>query len=609
MSAGVLRKAMDDKSLVVAANSKIDPPSLGSFTNLQIPDMHDPISSLTDGVGSFTNLQIPDMNDPISSLTDGEKCAPVEAKVFDEISQHDEPNLPCHFTALPSEMKPALEDITSEELFDEMLNSCCPTVVVTVQSDAPIKMIDEDATYPESSKVQLFTESPQRDMLVRYVTEPSFDHDPSKWQIEYEIFEDMCIAEFLMEPETIEDIYLDNLFKANEYSIPASYMPSDEMLSDVEHGESTREFNDHYILNRFPFDPGANRRDPKLSSKFMALTSSTEKEEAHTLFEDLRKRGCLFAKLYYWQPVGGVEMGVECSCNFRNSCTSYKLLGESIAHSFLYSFDGAPTYLEEQYMRTQLRYFRSGMMWYHYEIAYLIIVMQWLLMELIRYEEDAARYRCIDLVYKILVPIRRCIGVANSAVLKLHQPSNILALYTNKERWKSKVQANSLKHEKGLQFLNLMEESKFEHRNAHYVIIVDMLDRSSQFVHAGNKGAVANFLVCGGCTNVGVMKQYFKLVADALLVTLRLPISTLLLLVAADHYHLYVIMTQNSCEEIALYCLLSVDNVKQILPQFLLHSNLEDKVLFEAGGIVVNSVSDSVEVIFGNLNNYVWDPG
>nr|XP_016481432.1 PREDICTED: uncharacterized protein LOC107802434 [Nicotiana tabacum] len=214
---------------------------------------------------------------------------------------------------------------------------------------------------------------------------------------------------------------------------------------------------------------------------------------------------CLFAKLYDWVPVGGVEMGVECSCNFQNFCKSYKLLDESIAHSFLYSFDGAPTHLEErckptffinqqfqhralspgwqQSIITQLRYFRSGIIWCHYEIAYLIVVMYWLLMELINYEEDITRY---SPVYKILMMLFCWVIVPNSKVLKLHLPSKVVALFADKEGWKSKVPTHLLKLDKGLYCLSLMDEVKLEHENARYVLIVYMLGRSSQLVHAGN---------------------------------------------------------------------------------------------------------------------------
>nr|XP_018622106.1 uncharacterized protein LOC108942995 [Nicotiana tomentosiformis]XP_018622112.1 uncharacterized protein LOC108942995 [Nicotiana tomentosiformis] len=136
------------------------------------------------------------------------------------------------------------------------------------------------------------------------------------------------------------------------------------------------------------------------------------------------------------------------------------------------------------------------------------------------------------------------------------------------------------------------------------------------------------------CTDAGVISQYVKLVADALLGTLRYdirykvedsfdwmqlislqdnnlgtnsPISRLLSLMADGDSHYYIIMYHTRSEDVALNCLFAVDSVKRILLQFLLYSNLADKVIFEVGGIVVNSVSDSVEDISGNLENYVWD--
>ncbi|OIT20041.1 ruvb-like protein 1 [Nicotiana attenuata] len=60
--------------------------------------------------------------------------------------------------------------------------------------------------------------------------------------------------------------------------------------------------------------------------------------------------------------------------------------------------------------------------------------------------------------------------------------------------------------------------------------------------------------------------------------------------------------------DVALPSLLAVDNAKWMLLPLVLYSNLEGKVVFEAGGIVVNSVSHSVEDIFWNLEYYVWDP-
>ncbi|OIT03971.1 hypothetical protein A4A49_36665 [Nicotiana attenuata] len=137
------------------------------------------------------------------------------------------------------------------------------------------------------------------------------------------------------------------------------------------------------------------------------------------------------------------------------------------------------------------------------------------------------------------------------------------------------------------------------------------------------------------CTAAGVMSHWIKLIANAPLGTLRYgirykvddpfdwmqlislrddnlvtnsPISRLLSLMSDGEFCYYSVTPHTRCEDMALYCLVAVDCVKLILLQFRLYSNLADKVLFEAGGIVVNLVSDSVEHIFENLENYVWDP-
>ncbi|KAG5630347.1 hypothetical protein H5410_002064 [Solanum commersonii] len=65
----------------------------------------------------------------------------------------------------------------------------------------------------------------------------------------------MYLAEFFLEPETIEDLYLVNLFLEIEDSIPRSNMPSNEMLVK-EDGKSTDEFSAHNILCQFSFNPG-----------------------------------------------------------------------------------------------------------------------------------------------------------------------------------------------------------------------------------------------------------------------------------------------------------------------------------------------------------------
>ncbi|OIT26531.1 mitochondrial import inner membrane translocase subunit tim10 [Nicotiana attenuata] len=207
------------------------------------------------------------------------------------------------------------------------------------------------------------------------------------------------------------------------------------------------------------------------------------------------------------------EDAIPRSDMFSNEMLSDDEHGESTGgfndhpHSFLYSFDGAPTHLEEQSIITQLRNFRSGIICCHCEIAYLIAVMHWLLMELIHYEEDITRY---SPVYKILMMLSCWVGVPNSKVLKLYQPSKVLALFADKEGWKSKAPAHLLKLDKGLHCLNLMEESKLEHDNAHYVLIVYMFGRSSQLVHPGNYIYEAAAFVDMDLLVVGVNMKSFR---------------------------------------------------------------------------------------------------
>ncbi|OIS97967.1 hypothetical protein A4A49_62496, partial [Nicotiana attenuata] len=58
--------------------------------------------------------------------------------------------------------------------------------------------------------------------------------------------------------------------------------------------------------------------------------------------------------------LGRVDMIVAHNGNCIKSCAMYKLLGESIADSFMCSFDDATTQIEEQYIIDQLRSFSSG---------------------------------------------------------------------------------------------------------------------------------------------------------------------------------------------------------------------------------------------------------
>lgn len=48
---------------------------------------------------SVTNLQLADIHDPNSNLTNRDKCPLVKDKVINEISQSDEPALPRHCTS------------------------------------------------------------------------------------------------------------------------------------------------------------------------------------------------------------------------------------------------------------------------------------------------------------------------------------------------------------------------------------------------------------------------------------------------------------------------------------------------------------------------------
>ncbi|KAG5620727.1 hypothetical protein H5410_005945 [Solanum commersonii] len=148
--------------------------------------------------------------------------------------------------------------------------------------------------------------------------------------------------------------------------------------------------------------------------------------------------------------------------------------------------------------------------------------------EIIRYSECGQSYRGEEhdedeftcYMYKEcnnLMKLCFWVAIPNSTMIKWHQHSNSLALSTiNKEGWKRKVETNLLKLEHGLQYLNLIEESKFENENAYYVIIANRLGRSSlvQIILGANSH-----------------------------------ISILLLLVEDDDSHCYIIMTENRCEE------------------------------------------------------------
>ncbi|XP_016486037.2 uncharacterized protein LOC107806402 isoform X1 [Nicotiana tabacum] len=118
-----------------------------------------------------------------------------------------------------------------------MLYSCCPNLLVDAQSDAPIDIPDLEATGPTSSEVQQFDKSVHRDMSERYVTASSLDRGSSEQHINCETWDDLYLADFFMERETIVNLYLANFFTENEDEIPPGEMPSNETILDVEHGK------------------------------------------------------------------------------------------------------------------------------------------------------------------------------------------------------------------------------------------------------------------------------------------------------------------------------------------------------------------------------------
>ncbi|KAG5601532.1 hypothetical protein H5410_032902 [Solanum commersonii] len=145
-----------------------------------------------------------------------------------------------------------LEDIQPLKSLNKFFHSCCPKVVAEVQSETPIKRLDEESVGPERSE----------EMSKMYnTTATSLDHSSSK----HKAF------------ETFGDKYLPN------------NMPSNEMMLVVERGISTKEFSAHNILCQFSFNPNMNSSivfvhgtvtnrcvwDPGISFNFMDPTGYT----------------------------------------------------------------------------------------------------------------------------------------------------------------------------------------------------------------------------------------------------------------------------------------------------------------------------------------------
>ncbi|KAH0708855.1 hypothetical protein KY290_010369 [Solanum tuberosum] len=200
--------------------------------------------------------------------------------VFDEMSNGV-------FTNEVAETSPAsivvadLNHIQLPKEFDKCFHSYCPIEVAKVQPDTPFKMLDEQASDPKHSEVQLLDEGSPKDMSKRYVTAKSLDRGLSKQKIEFETFDDKSLAEFLVEPETIEKLYLDDFFMESEDSSSRSNLPSDGLLV-VEHGKFSDEFSARNILCQFLFNHGDITAihgtatylciwDPGISFKFKAL--------------------------------------------------------------------------------------------------------------------------------------------------------------------------------------------------------------------------------------------------------------------------------------------------------------------------------------------------
>ncbi|KAH0692702.1 hypothetical protein KY290_020828 [Solanum tuberosum] len=127
------------------------------------------------------------------------------------------------FTKEVQETFSDLEDIQPLKSLNEFFHSCCPMVVAVVQTETPIKMLDEESLGPERSKVQVFDECSRRDMSKRYsTTATSLDLSSSKHKIAFETFGGKYLSKFSLEPETINDLYLDSFFLKIEDNIVTS---------------------------------------------------------------------------------------------------------------------------------------------------------------------------------------------------------------------------------------------------------------------------------------------------------------------------------------------------------------------------------------------------
>ncbi|OIT20252.1 hypothetical protein A4A49_39873 [Nicotiana attenuata] len=348
------------------------------------PESHDPNTCLIDGKLSATSIDevfeenLGDKENLVKSNYDvKDYYTEIENHIFDEISHQSTKSKVfiiggSNSKVLTNTSGSDLTVGTSEE--DEVLNESSHSISFgEIRPSATRVSLLVPFTGRESAVSNKHLE---HDMPARYVDANSLDTGGTpKWQTDLLTFEDVYLAGFFMEPAIIADRYFSQKNLMNESSSSTSAMHLVEVLFEAENGKSIGRFTDEHILSQFSFDPGANIFiitisltathfcvwDRGVSSGSMALTGSTENTEVYKLFEEARKRRrYLFANLYAWEHAGGVPRGVECHCNFRNTHVSYKLLSESIALSFMCSFDGAPTHSEEQYIIDQFRHLQSG---------------------------------------------------------------------------------------------------------------------------------------------------------------------------------------------------------------------------------------------------------
>ncbi|KAG5617596.1 hypothetical protein H5410_017420 [Solanum commersonii] len=237
-------------------------------------------SSHVDNVEGLLNTFINDLSGHVDNMLD-EMSIGVFTKKREE-------------TSSASSCVADLDYSKSPKVFNECFPSCCPLLVADVQPDTLNKMLDEEAPGPNHSVAQLIDVCSPKDMSKRYVTAISLVRSSNIPKIEFETCEDLYLAEFFLEPATIEDLYYEKQIPEIENCIPQSTMPLDDMMLVIKHENYTEELNAHNILCQFPFNPGATFLNvvvqetvvnfyvwnPGISFKSKSLICSTMKEKS-----------------------------------------------------------------------------------------------------------------------------------------------------------------------------------------------------------------------------------------------------------------------------------------------------------------------------------------